>query len=258
MDREFRWVLVFFLGSTLMTAVVGCRSDFREEAPVQSSGVVSADPVVEAPPSADAPVDADAGVTVREWSFDDGNAGAIPDGWFLDETNGAGTPASWARVAREDAPSAPHVFGVISSESFGHTFNVALADGTSIQNLDLSVAVRAVSGEEDQGGGPVWRAVDASSYYIARWNPLEKNFRVYFVKNGRRKQLASAPATDDISVWHTIRVVAVGTHVDCYLDGEKLLSVDDETFAEAGMVGLWTKADAAALFDDLRVAPVGS
>ena len=119
------------------------------------------------------------------------------------------------------------------------------------------MAVRAVSGEEDQGGGPVWRAADASNYYITRWNPLEKNFRVYFVKAGRRKQLASAQATADISSWHTIRVVAVGAHIDCYFDGEKLLSVDDETFAEAGMVGLWTKADAVALFDDLHVESAG-
>jgi len=68
--------------------------------------------------------------------------------------------------------------------------------------MDLSVVVLAVSGEEDQGGGPVWRAADAANYYITRWNPLEKNFRLYFVKDGRRKQLASAAATGDHSVWH--------------------------------------------------------
>jgi len=256
MNRMLRRALALLLGSFLMTTSVACRSEAHEEDPVQDGGVVSADPAIETPTPADAPVVA--GATTREWSFDAGAADALPDGWSPGESNGAGTPATWATVAWDDAPSPPNAFGVTSSANYGHTFNVALADGTRYQDLDLSVAVRAVSGEEDQGGGPVWRAADASSYYIARWNPLEKNFRAYFVKDGRRKQLASAPATDDTAVWHTIRVVAVRTHFDCYLDGEKLLSVDDDRFAEAGMVGLWTKADAAAQFDDLRVEPAGS
>jgi len=36
------------------------------------------------------------------------------------------------------------------------------------------------------------RAKDADNYYIARWNPLEENLRVYFVKDGKQTQLASA------------------------------------------------------------------
>ena len=46
----------------------------------------------------------------------------------------------------------------------------------------------------------------------------------------------------------------VGTKITCYLDGEKLLEADDATFKEAGMIGLWSKADAQSYFDDLTVA----
>jgi hypothetical protein len=246
MDSVLQWILGFVLGSALAT-VAGTAFAAETPPPAEPSAVVEA-------AGEKAAGEKPAG---QGWTFDGGAAGAIPDGWTVGESNGAGTPATWATAARDDAPSAPNVFGVTSSANYGHTFNVALADGTAYQDLDLTVAVRAVSGEEDQGGGPVWRAADASNYYITRWNPLENNFRVYFVKDGRRKQLASAPATGDISGWHTIRVVAVGAHIDCYLDGEKLLSVDDETFAAAGMVGLWTKADAVALFDDMHVQAAG-
>ena len=255
MNQVFRSTLALLLGISLTMIAAACRSDSRVEEPAQSGGAVTVDRTVETPPPKDASVDVK--TTGREWSFDIGVAGVFPDGWSLGESNGAGTPATWAMVAQEDAPSPPNVFGVTSSANRGSTFNMALADGAHFQDLDLSVAVLAVSGEEDQGGGPVWRAADAANYYITRWNPLEKNFRLYFVKDGRRKQLAGATVTGDISVWHLIRVVTVGAHIDCYFDGEKLLSVDDETFAEAGSVGLWTKADAAALFDDLRVTPVG-
>ena len=37
------------------------------------------------------------------------------------------------------------------------------------------------------------------------------------------------------------------------MDGEKLIEVVDSTFAAAGMVGLWTKADAATAFDEVSV-----
>jgi hypothetical protein len=62
------------------------------------------------------------------------------------------------------------------------TFNLALVAGTSYKDLDLSVKLRAVAGEVDRGGGVVWRAKDKKNYYIARYNPLEDNFRVYKVQ----------------------------------------------------------------------------
>jgi hypothetical protein len=34
-------------------------------------------------------------------------------------------------------------------------------------------------------------------------------------------------------------------------DGKQLLEVDDSTFADAGNVGLWTKADSVTLFDQV-------
>jgi hypothetical protein len=34
--------------------------------------------------------------------------------------------------------------------------------------------------------------------------------------------------------------------------GEQLFEVEDSTFGEAGMVGLWTKADSVSEFDDVR------
>ena len=58
-------------------------------------------------------------------------------------------------------------------------FNVTLAGATSYRDLEITVKFLAMSGEIDQGGGVVWRARDANNYYIARYNPLENNYRVY-------------------------------------------------------------------------------
>ncbi len=132
------------------------------------------------------------------------------------------------------------------------TFNVALVAGTSYKDLDLSVKLRAVAGEVDRGGGVVWRAKDKENYYIARYNPLEDNFRVYKVQNGKRTQFASAKIPGD-EKWHTLRVTMAGNTITCYLDGQKHLEVEDSTFPEAGKIGLWSKADAQSYFDDLTV-----
>jgi hypothetical protein len=41
-----------------------------------------------------------------------------------------------------------------------------------------------------------------------------------------------------------------GDEIACLLDGKKQLEAKDDTFARAGKVGLWTKADAQTYFDD--------
>jgi hypothetical protein len=118
--------------------------------------------------------------------------------------------------------------------------------------VDLSVRVKAVAGELDQGGGVIWRAVDKNNYYIARYNPLEDNFRVYKVEGGKRTQFQSAKVPGDKS-WHVLRVTMVGAKITCYLDGTKYLEAEDSTFPAAGKIGLWSKADAQSDFDNLSV-----
>ena len=132
------------------------------------------------------------------------------------------------------------------------TFNLALADKPGARDLDLRVRLKAVSGENDRGGGLVWRAKDARNYYVARYNPLEDNFRVYKVEAGKRTMLKGAKVPGD-GQWHTMRVTMKGTKIACYLDGKLHLEAEDATFPEAGKVGVWTKSDAKSYFDDLTL-----
>lgn len=179
-----------------------------------------------------------AGPAARVWDFESDAPGRVAKGFI----NSVGR---WEVV--DDAGN--HVLAQ-KAKSDDDTFNVSLVDGTSYKDLDLSVKLRAVEGELDQGGGLVWRAKDAKNYYIARYNPLEDNFRVYKVEAGKRTQFQSAKVAGDRK-WHTLRVTMTGPKIVCYLDGAKHMEVEDPTFPEAGKVGLWSKADARSLFDDL-------
>ena len=135
------------------------------------------------------------------------------------------------------------------------TFNLAFVGETSFKDVDLSVKLRAVAGQLDRGGGVVWRAKDRKNYYICRFNPLEDNFRVYKVADGIRTMFKGAKASRD-EKWHFLRVTMVGPTITCFLDGQKLLEAEDSTFPDAGMIGLWSKADAQSYFDDLTVSDV--
>jgi len=183
-------------------------------------------------------------------NFDRDEIGSVPRAWKVAETGGQGKLATWQVIADASAPSPPHAVAISANENYGATFNLLMAQGTNYGDLEIKVMVKAVAGEEDQGGGPIWRAKDADNYYIARWNPLENNFRVYFVKDGRRKQLGTAEVKTDAKIWHEVRIVQKATQITAYFDGRKLIELDDSTFSEPGMVGLWVKADGRTAFDD--------
>ena len=157
----------------------------------------------------------------------------------------------WQIRVNKKAPSGDHVFAQLMENSRS-SYNVVLFDGGSFQNIDLSVKLKSVAGRIDLGGGPVWRAKDENNYYIARYNPLEQNFRVYKVVEGQRSQLQSATIKQTPG-WHEVRVTMEGARIMCYYDGKLYLDVQDSTFKGPGQIGLWTKADAQTYFDDLTL-----
>ena len=196
------------------------------------------------------------GARAMIWRFDDTAVGKLPECWKAEGTNQRGPVATWVVRADASAPSKRNVLALTDTkESSGGTFNLCWTDRVKFKDGVIEVKVKRETGREDQGGGPIWRVQNKNNYYIARWNPLEDNFRLYYVKDGRRVQLDSARVKVDPAKWHTIRIDQKGDEIECYLDGKVLLKVQDRTFPAAGGVGLWTKADAATWFDDLIVDP---
>ena len=51
-------------------------------------------------------------------------------------------------------------------------------------------------------------------------------------------------------MWHTLRLDFQGSNFTVSFDGKKVIEGDDTSFADAGKVGVWTKADSVTLFDD--------
>jgi hypothetical protein len=100
-----------------------------------------------------------------------------------------------------------------STDRTDYRFPLAICGSVSAANLDARLRFKAVSGKVDQAGGIAVRLQDADNFYVVRANALEDNVRFY----------------------------------------KTLFSVVDQTFAEAGAVALWTKADSVTRFDQIRI-----
>ena len=53
--------------------------------------------------------------------------------------------------------------------------------------------------------------------------------------------------------WNTLGLTVEGDIFTVFLNSEQIFQVKDETFKNAGKIGLWTKADAFTYFDDFSV-----
>ena len=200
----------------------------------------------------DAAVDASAEVL----TFDTAQVGKLPTGWKIDSTRQKGLEATWKVIDDATAPSGGRILAMVNpNHKSSGTFNICRTDKISFLDGEIEVRFKAINGKIDQGGGVIWRVQNSDNYYIARFNPLENNFRIYHVRNSVRTTLADAKIALSAHEWHTLKITQHGDQFEGYLNGKKLLEGKDETFAKSGGVGLWTKADAVTSFDNFTVRP---
>jgi len=197
-----------------------------------------------------APAAAQAPQAVRD--FEDAAAGAPPPGFSFALTGGGG-PVRWVVLEDASSPAGPKVLAETSKDRTSDRFPLAILDGFEARDAAVSVRFKPVSGTVDQAAGLAVRLRDPRNYYVARANALEGNVRLYRVVDGRRTQFAGVDVRVPRGRWQTLGLRVEGERFEVSLDGRTLFSAADRTFAEAGRVGLWTKADSLTHFDDFAV-----
>lgn len=186
-------------------------------------------------------------------SFEGAQIGAAPEGWTPTLT-GAGDP-KWTVESDRTAPSKLTVL----RQSGRATYPLILKNDTSIKDGFVEVKFKAISGSQDRAAGVVWRAKDANNYYVTRANALEDNVVLYKTVNGVRSPLDIVGRKGGYGVdvpvpantWHSLRIDFKASRFRVSYNGKQLFEVEDSTFADAGKVGLWTKADSVTLFDEV-------
>src|SRR6266516_6980646 len=176
-------------------------------------------------------------------TFDETNSRELHKGWEAGIT-GKGK-AKWEVVTDDTAPSRPNVL----KQSGEATFCWAAKTDAKIRDGFVEVKFKPVNGKEDQAGGIVWRFQDANNYYVVRGNALEDNVVLYKTVNGKRASLPVKGRMFGYGVdtkvpkgkWNTLRVEFRGNLFTVLFNGKTLFEVEDDTFKEAGAVGVWTK-----------------
>ena len=192
--------------------------------------------------------------------FNNEKLGEVPSG-FSTALTGRGKRGKWVVTKDPASPNQGNVLAQTDADRTDYRFPVCVYDGLSAKDVDVTVKFKPVSGKGDQGAGIVWRYQNKDNYYIVRANALEGNVVLYKVENGKRTDLPLVGKGRTYGMkekvpsgeWGTLRVVAKGNHFEVYHNSKKLYDVEDETFKQAGKIGLWTKADSVIYFDDLTM-----
>jgi hypothetical protein len=243
-------------------AIASCKENTSP--PPESAAPVASTPVAtaSAPPGESVPAKSTAAPAAKTaepargiWSFDADKPDAPPTGFSFGRT-GQGKEGRWRVAVASDAPSKPNVLVQQDADPTDYRFPVAVAESSSFRDVRLAVSCKPISGNVDQGCGLVWRYADPNNYYLTRANALEDNVRLYHVKDGQRVEFASWSGKVASKQWHKLRVDAKGDRFEVYFDDKKVLDAKDATFANAGKVGVWTKADSVIQFDDLSASPL--
>jgi hypothetical protein len=191
----------------------------------------------------------------RRVDFEEVAVGAPPRGFAFALTGGGG-PVRWSVLEDASSPAGPKVLVETSRDRTSDRFPLAILEGVTSRDVAVSVRFRAIFGTVDQAAGLVVRLRDPRNYYVARANALEDNVRLYRVVDGRRTQFAGVDVRVPRDRWQTLGLRAEGDRLAVSLEGRELFAATDPTFAEAGRVGLWTKADSLTHFDAFEVEPL--
>lgn len=191
------------------------------------------------------------------FNFDKDAVGKLPEGWKAGQA--AGSASGWAVASDPTAPSSPNVLEA-SMIGGGQGFNLCYCPKHSFKDVDVTAKLHPNGGKLAMGGLVAWRVKDADTYYACGVDPQEGKFHVYKVIDGKMTDLKTTDfkgAGPGASTWYTVRAKMSGDSITCWVDGKEVAQATDSSIKEPGHVGVATRMDATASFDDLRVAKLG-
>jgi hypothetical protein len=165
---------------------------------------------------------------------------------------GQGGPGKWA-VVNDTSSFTGSVIEQSSTDRTDYRFPLAIFEPIVAKNVAVSISFKPVAGRIDQTGGIAVRVADADNYYIVRANALEDNVRFYRVIKGRREQIEGVNTKVAANEWHKLGLKAQGDRFTIEFDGKRLFTTTDKSFAGAGKIALWTKADSVTRFDQIAI-----
>jgi hypothetical protein len=134
-------------------------------------------------------------------------------------------------------------------------FPYAVAPGVDdFTGGEIAVRFQLLGGALDQCAGILFNLKPNGDYLAVRFNGKEDNLVLWTFNKGVRKFVKKGAEDVPLAMreWHSMKISVHGTKLEGSLNGKHLL---DYTLPEpvSGKVGVWSKTDSVAWFDDYTV-----
>ena len=187
----------------------------------------------------------------KAWNFDSYKDNTIPEGFSYFQTDLQHD--SWIVKSDPSTSSPPNVLAKLTNNDTALDYHIQIMpDGVEGVNYEASVQVKINSGEKSQAAGLAFRFVDTKQYFVLVADATNQTFSLCRAEPGKLLCLVDKQANVAPDQWHTITASVSAQGIGGYLDGNELIKRYDQHY-QHGQIGLWTKKDTAAYFDDLEI-----
>ena len=186
---------------------------------------------------------------VKMLDFDSYQNGTIPQGFSDISTDK--TP-SWIIKSESSAPSKPNVLEKLPINDTEDYHIQIIPDSPTSDTANVTMSFKIVSGEKAKSAGMILRFIDEKHYFVLMADSI--NNRLSLCKQTPEYLICNydKPVTIAPGQWHTMKALISSQGIAGTIDGQLLIRSNDHNYV-TGAVGMWTKKDTLAYFDDFKV-----
>lgn len=187
----------------------------------------------------------------KDWNFDSYQNNTTPADYTAFQLDSS--PGLWIVKSDASAPSQPNVLAALpAANSSGYHMQI-MPDSPAVSDAAISVKIKILPGNTAEQAGLVVRFVDSSHYFVLALDPT--NNRISLCKADTEFLICSYEAHAVISVgeWHTLEATISSQGIGGWLDGTEIIKANNQYYL-TGQVGLWSKDNTQAYFDDLSIS----
>jgi hypothetical protein len=185
----------------------------------------------------------------KTWDFDLYQNGSIPQGFSEMSTD---QKPSWLVKSDLSAPSRPNVLVKLTLNNTRDTHIQIIPDFPTINNANVTMKFKIVSGEKAKSAGMIIRFIDEKHYFVLMADSMNNRLSLckqtpdYLICNYDKQ------VTITSGEWHTMKAIVSSQGIAGFFDDQLLIKSNDHNYPN-GNIGLWTKKDTGVYFDDLKV-----
>lgn len=182
-------------------------------------------------------------------NFDSYQNGTVPEGF----AEGSVDPKfSWIVRAESSAPSLPNVMERVSVNDSSDYHYQLIPNSPTVDTENVTLNFKIVSGSQAKSAGMILRFIDTKHYFVLMADSDKNRLSLCkdtpdFLICNYDKTVAISPGT-----WHTLKALVSSQGIAAYLDGNIVIQANDHNYL-SGQVGMWTKKDTGAYFDDFKI-----